>query len=268
MRLHAMLAALALTGCGAMQRPMPFDQVDADPVRHGERLTAVLGCKGCHGEQLSGEDWGDPGFSVMRTANLTISAQRYSAAGLKSMIVSGKRPGGRELWDMPSYLFANLPDRDLDAIVAYLKTLKPVGKAAPEPVFLAPARKEMAEGTYRSAAAEVRASAAKLGPDAGPQFARGRMIVRATCAECHRIDLDGSPSYPGEPPKPDLRIVAAYGKADFLKFLVTGKAQGNRELEMMSNVARGRFAHMTDPEREAVHAYLEAVCIQAAAPTP
>lgn len=256
MRLPIVLTLAALAACSDPAPQSPFDRLAADPVKHGERLASVLGCKGCHGKDLTGQDWSAPDFVDMHTANLTVSAQQRSVSDLKTMITHGNRPGGRELWDMPSYLFTRLPDSDVEAIALYLKTLKPVGKAWPDPVFYDGARREMANGIYRSSAIEAKAQAANDAPDVGPEFARGRQIVRATCAECHRIELDGKPGFPGDPPIPNLRIVASYSEADFLNFMMTGKAAGKRELSMMSGVARGRFAKMTDAERKAVYAYL------------
>ena len=71
--------------------------------------------------------------------------------------------------------------------------------------------------------------------DLGAQFARGRQIAMAACGECHTTALAGEvPPQPHHPP--DLSIVASYERADFLKFMHTGKAAGNRELRMMSDV--------------------------------
>lgn len=257
MRLSILLTLAVLAACSRPAPQSPFDRLAADPIAHGERLAAVLGCKGCHGKDLTGQDWSAPDFVDMHTANLTVSAQQHSADDLKVMIAHGRRPGGRELWDMPSYLFTRVPDSDVEAIALYLKTLQPVGKAWPDPVFYDGARQEMAKGIYRSSAVEAKARSTNGGPDAGPAFERGRQIVRATCAECHRIELDGKQSYPGEPPRPNLRIVASYSEPDFLNFMITGKAAGNRELQMMSGVARGRFSKMSDAERRAVYAYLK-----------
>ena len=54
-------------------------------------------------------------------------------------------------------------------------------------------------------------------------------------------------------------MVSAYSKADFMTLMITGKATGNRELPLMSSVARGRFAKLTPAEREAIYAYLVAL---------
>jgi cytochrome c553 len=253
------VATLLLAACSRVPEEQHFARHEASAIDHGERLTKVLGCQGCHGKDLTGTDWSEPSFVEMRTANLTISASRYSPFQLGNMIRLGKRSGGRELWEMPSNLFTQLNPDDLNAVVAYLKTLKQTGEAAPDPLFLAAARSEIAAGTFESSAAAVRKDANNPGPDAGADHALGRYIVRATCAECHGIDLRGARAFSGATAPPDLRIVAAYGESDFMTFMLTGKAAGGRELPMMSGVARGRFAHFTDAERKSVYRYLKAL---------
>jgi hypothetical protein len=57
-------------------------------------------------------------------------------------------------------------------------------------------------------------------------------------------------------------MVAAYTREDFRRLLRTGKAPGNRELSMMSGVARGRYRHFTDGEVDAVYDYLRAIGAQ------
>ena len=54
-------------------------------------------------------------------------------------------------------------------------------------------------------------------------------------------------------------MVAAYEASDFQRLLRTGKAAGNREVSLMSEVARGRYRHLTDAEVEAIYRYLQAV---------
>lgn len=249
----------ACTPAGNAERQALFDQTSANPVEQGKRLALVLGCTGCHGEDLTGTDWSAKDFVTMSTANLTRAAERYDTAQFENAVRHGKRPQGRELWEMPSHLFTALPAADLQPVIAYIKAQPPRGEIHPDPVFFANARKEMAQGIYKSSTADVQEIGLKSAPDAGPEHARAQAIVRATCVECHGIELRGGEPFPGAPFRPDLRIVGAYDKAAFLNFLQTGKAAGDRELKMMSGVARGRYAHFTPAEREAVYNYLVAL---------
>lgn len=251
--------AVLVAACGAAPPQPGFDRTGKSGIEEGRRLATVLGCNGCHGADLTGQDWSAPGFITQTTANLTQTAARYTRKQMEEMIRTGKQPGGRELWDMPSHLFTRLSDHDMQTLLNFLYAQPRRGMRHPDPGFFADAKKEMAAGTYYSSAEGVRRNGQKPMPDAGPGHERARYIVRATCAECHGEDLRGGVPHPGAPPRPDLRMVAAYSAADFDRLMTTGKAVGNRELKLMSGVARGRYAHFTGEEREAVRLYLTAL---------
>jgi cytochrome c553 len=235
--------------------PVSFAKVSDDPVAHGLRLAAVLGCNGCHAKNLEGNDWSDD-LGVLWSANLTRSVVKYSDEELRQMITTGRRPD-RDLIGMPSHLFTSLDDGDLTALLAYLRSVPPSGPVHPEPTFTAQYEALRAEGKLPTSVEDVAEHGTEMPPDLGEQFALGRYIVRATCAECHGMQMrGGGPDLPGDKPRPDLRIVASYDPADFTTLMKTGKAAGGREVGLMSEVARGRFANFTDAEREAVRAYL------------
>lgn len=253
---------LGLTACGNASDPR-FDRLDPDPVDHGARIAAVLGCTGCHGPALTGRDWSDE-LGTLWTANLTRSAQVHSADELRAMIVTGRRKD-RELWAMPSHLFAGLSRDDLDAVVAFIRSKPATGPVHPAPTFGKQLQAMRAAGKLPSSAEEVAKRAAAPLPMLGEQTARGRYIAQATCAECHGQDLHGGPPpFPGDPVRPDLlEMVPAYDEADFRRLLATGKAAGNREVGLMSEVARGRFSKLTEGEVTALRDYILAL---AAAP--
>ncbi len=274
--LPLLMAAALLGGCGGRRSEnqastsaptIQFQRASADLVQHGERLSMVLGCSGCHRAELTGEDWSEPGFGRFWTANLTRSVPLYSDEQLATMIRGGARPDGTQLWEMPSHLFTQISDDEMAALIAFLRSVQPKGEPHPPPLFEEGARAEIAAGTLKSSPDEVREQGKAWPPDAGPQHAFGRYIVRATCAECHRMDLAVGEPFPGAKPRPDLRvIVPAYDKAAFTKLMRTGVAAGDREVGLMSEVARGRYAHFTDAEVDAVYAYLQAVAAKSEAP--
>jgi len=219
-------------------------------------IAKVLGCTGCHGDDLAGKDWSEPGYGTLWTANLTRSGERWSDADLSQMMAAGKRPD-RALMEMPSALFAQAHPNDVAALVAYLKSLDPVGPVHPEPVIGPLLAKEIAAGTYRDSAQDVADHVGKAPPDLGPGHALGRQIVGVTCAECHGTDLRGkAASGPCATARPDLRMVAAYSPEDFARLMTMGKAAGNREVGLMSGAARRRYAGFTPGDRGAVYGYL------------
>lgn len=263
MRLSILLAAGSLAACSgerALDAPQPvqFERASADVVQHGKRLATVLGCVGCHGQSLTGKDWSELGFWQLWSANLTRSAIDNDDATLAAMIRRGERQD-RELWGMPSHLFTQLTPEDMGAVLAFLRSLPPDGEAHPAPMFEESARQEIEAGALKSAKTDVTEQGEDWPPDAGPGHELARYIVRSTCAECHRMDLRGETPYPGATPRPDLRMVAAYDIRQFARLLRTGKAAGEREVSLMSQVARGRYQHFTDAEIAAVHRYLQKI---------
>lgn len=264
MVLRLLIAAftLALAGCGGDtpdRAVVQFQRVGQSAVAEGERLAKVLGCIGCHQADLTGEDWSEPGFGRLWTSNLSRAVPQYSDKELEQTIRGGARPSGAALWEMPSHLFSQLSDEDMAALIAFLRSKPPSGQAHPLPLFEEGARREMAAGSFRSSKDQVRAEGSQWPPDMGDGHALGRYIVRATCAECHRLDLRGGKPHAKAQVRPDLRMVASYEPGDFRRLLRTGIAAGNREVGMMSEVARGRYKHLTDEELDAVYAYLRAV---------
>jgi mono/diheme cytochrome c family protein len=92
--------------------------------------------------------------------------------------------------------------------------------------------------------------------DLGPATARGRYLATIACAECHQSDFAPRPDQFFK--TPDLLLVASYEHSEFVTLMRTGKAAGNRELPVMSETARKRFAAFTDEEIDAIYDYLAA----------
>jgi len=261
--------ALLLTSCGQAERkaaPEPVTAIrfeatpgpEADPraasLRHGRRLAKVLGCEGCHGADLTGRPWDEePDFAISFASNLTRSVPAYSDVALDRAIRFGRRPDGSELWGMPSEIFTRLDIADMAALIAFLRTLRPAGIEHPRIAFGPRGRREVARGEFRAAP-----RLAREGRDVWPARLDGRhdwarYMIRATCAECHRLELGGDP-----PGTPDLIVAGPYTREQFRRLMRTGEATGGRRLGLMGQVARGRFAHFTDREVDAIHDYLVA----------
>jgi mono/diheme cytochrome c family protein len=224
---------------------------------HGERLTHVLGCTGCHGAHLEGTFFTEhePQYGPLYASNLTVEVPEYSDAQLDAIIRHGVHPRRKTVWAMPSEIFQNLSDPDFRAVVAYLRTLKPVGKKLPPPQFSAEDKKEIAQGLYQSAVQKMPQFKRAQPVDLGPRYAAGRYVASVTCEECHGSSLEGGPK--GMPP--NLMVAGGYTRADFEKLIVRGVPTPQRKLNpMMAGVAKTRFAHLTQHERDELYAYLKA----------
>ena len=252
---------LCLTGAACEHRTeTSFDGAtltDASAVlAHGERLSHVLGCTGCHGPRLEGTPMTrGPGYGPLYASNLTIAAPRYSDAQLDDIIRKGIHPTRKALWRMPSEIFQNLSGSDFRALLAYLRTLKPAGKLLPPPMLGPNDRRDLALGRLKPAAAKVEEYRNSGPVDLGPTYALGRYITTVSCTECHGTTLRGDPSTKA----PDLIVASVYSRAEFERLAMKGIALGNRKLDpMMYYVAIGRLAHMTVHERDALYSYLVA----------
>ena len=237
--------------------PLPPSHIHAaqgpEAVLRGERLARAYGCSDCHGHDLHGafiEDFG------MRSRNLTMLAKEFSDADFDRVIRHGLRPDGTSVAEtMPSDAFQYMTDADVSDVIAYIRSRPHSGEEVPTPSYGLKARLALLLGASKTDIMWFPLQTQAL--DMGPHFARGRQIAMAACGECHTTALTGEvPPQPHHPP--DLSIVASYERADFMKFMHTGKAAGNRELRMMSAVARVRISHLSNTDLNALYDYLSA----------
>ena len=237
--------------------PLPASHIRAsqgpEAIARGERLARAYGCADCHGHDLHGAFIPDFG---MRSRNLTMLAKDFSDADFDRVIRHGLRPDGTSVAEtMPSDAFQYMTDADVSDVIAYIRSRPPSGEPVPTPSYDWKARLKFLSGEGKTDAMWFPLQTPAL--DLGAQFARGRQIAMAACGECHTTALTGEvPPQPHHPP--DLSIVASYERADFLKFMHTGKAAGNRELRMMSAVARARISYLSDADLNALYDYLSA----------
>lgn len=261
--MRRLIIAIALFAAACQRQPAgaTFDGAqtsDAMAVRaHGERLTHVLGCTGCHGTKLEGAFFtkDDPQYGPLYASNLTVIIPRYSDALLDGIIRSGTHPERKSVWAMPSQIFHNLSDADFHALVAYLRTLRPTGTKTPLPQFSLQDRKDIASGDYSPAEQLVHEFAKKQPIDLGRQYELGRYIASVTCEECHGSDLNGGSTGPMK--IPNLIVAGGYSRADFHKLITTGVPTPARKLNpMMAGVAVTRFSHLTLHEQDELYTYL------------
>jgi mono/diheme cytochrome c family protein len=161
-------------------------------------VTAVMACDNCHtprgpagldmSRRFSGgtEVWDTPAYRV-RGSNITPDRDTgigaWSEADIKRLLTQGVRPDGvRVAPQMPYGFYRILTPGDLDAVVAYLATIRPVRNAVPPPVY-----KIAAYAGPPLAAAAPRAGTVPAGP-----VARGAYLGSlAYCMACHSRRPDG-----------------------------------------------------------------------------
>ena len=137
-----LVAVVAMTG-GA--------SAESASVKRGSYLAnTIMTCANCHSpkgppEATNGKDYSgglefdEPPFKVT-APNITQDKEtglgKWSAAEIKNVLLTGIRPNGTPLAEiMPTNFYQILTPSDANAIVAYLKTLKPISNKVPNPLY-------------------------------------------------------------------------------------------------------------------------------------
>lgn len=125
---------------------MPLPSAAETPLARGTYLvTGLAACGNCHtpqgpqgpiaGMELAGGVQFDEDFGTAFSANITPDAEtgigKWTDAQIITAIREGKRPDGTTIGPpMPFQLYRHMADDDVKAIVAYLRTVKPVRNKA------------------------------------------------------------------------------------------------------------------------------------------
>jgi mono/diheme cytochrome c family protein len=163
------------------------------PVERGKYLVnTILTCQNCHtpkGERgvpvyerdlSSGLSWDEPPFKVT-ASNITQDKEtgigNWSDADIKKALQKGERPSGVRLAAiMPSDFYEILTPGDLDAIVAYLRTVKPVKQTFPDPVYRIALPRHIPPGAEKPFSEADMADKVKKG---------FYLVTIGHCMECH-----------------------------------------------------------------------------------
>ena len=246
-------------------------QVSVDSVRlaRGEHLANTLGCRDCHGADLSGQVFADaPPFRIT-APNLTSGSggldDAYTVADWDRAIRHGIHSTGRGMLIMPSSGYHYLTDADATALIAYLQSLPPVDHELPSTEVRTLGRVLMGLGQI-DAQHEVNVATndrlADIAP--APTAEYGAYLAALTCRTCHGPNLEGAPHPdPGGPPSPDLRASSAWSFEMFTRTMRTGTRPDGSQMDPKW-MPWSAFQHMTDTELRALHAHLKTLPVATA----
>ena len=240
------------------QKPTPFAAAlpdDAATIARGRHLVTTRGCSGCHGEDLGGSVLSWAGRAV--AVNLTRYVREHDLATFERALRHGIGAEGKALVSMPSYMYRTLTDEDVASIAAYLHSQPAIKDRLPRPRLNREARRKLVDGDWRHMAELTKLVPARRHQnDSNPALAKGEYLALTACSECHGLDVRGWVDVEEGWFAPDLAIAASYSPEDFRRLMHEGIALGDRELEMMSGVARKRFSILTEEQCRDLHAYL------------
>ena len=235
---------------------------DSASLARGEHLTKTMGCRECHGEDLSGQILEDaPPFRVV-PANLTPGGvtANYSDADFERAIRHGVRPDGRALLIMPSLAYHGLADEDVAAIIAYLRSLEPIENDLP-PTEVRTMGRLLSAGPFDPGFEVNVAPSPTSRPPVGATAEYGAYLFGTLCFYCHGADGQGMekpPGPPGMPPSPALAAAARWSFEEFRQTLRTGVTPGGKELDPIAMPWR-MTAQMTDAELEGLYIHLHSL---------
>jgi mono/diheme cytochrome c family protein len=168
------------------------------PAERGAYLVnTIMACGNCHSPRdADGKPVAEKAFSggltfttpafIATASNVTSDAETgigsWSDAEIKRALVEGTRPDHGRLAGvplaaiMPANFYKALLPQDLEAIVAYLRTVKPIRREVPDPAYNAPVRRD----SYPDAEAGFG------NPASADPVRRGAYLVTiGHCMECH-----------------------------------------------------------------------------------
>lgn len=237
---------------------------DSAAVNRGRHLvTAVAACTSCHGSDLGGGIVIDqPLLGRFVAANLTAGpggvGKRDTDQDLARAIRHGVGRSGQSLVFMPSDAFQGLSDRDLSAIIAYLRTVPPVDRKLP-PTRVGPIGRTLhVLGSPLLPAERIDHHVRVVEPPARDNLVYGSHLATvAGCRGCHGPTLSGGAA-PG-PALTDGRL-ADWTEEDFRRAVREGRRpDGSRLAEPMP---WRNFSGLTDDEVSALWRYLRSAELQ------
>jgi cytochrome c553 len=238
---------------------------DAESVAWGSHLAnTVTGCRDCHGADFSGSIMGDDAAALMAAPNLTSGrggiGGQLTAEDWVRAIRHGVRSDGSSLLIMPSYAYAHLSDRDLGALIAYLKQLPAVDNELPALKLRPLGRVLVAAGVFDEEFVAKKTPRRESYDDVAPGLTLefGRYLANiGGCTSCHRPDRKGGPAGPPDaPPATDISPegLPDWTRDDFFRVIREGRRPDGSEL---SEYMPWRFmAGMTHDELDAIWLFL------------
>lgn len=221
-----------------------------------ERLAQVFGCyRGCHGRHMEGDiAFDEPPFFKAVAPGLKDAMRKYSPEQLEAIIRQGVLPDGRSVWGMPSGSFASMTDEHLSAILGFISDYPKheLETNLPDSKLYFGGRIAVLTGLFKSEASIASGFKPVSMVSLDDGMKHGEYLALNVCSECHGIDLDGLKDF-----TPPLLVAKGYDRGQFGRLMTEGIGIGERDLGLMSEVAKMRFSHLTENELDDLYDYLQ-----------
>jgi mono/diheme cytochrome c family protein len=252
-------------------------------VKRGDYLVnTILTCGNCHspkgptgdipGKEFSGGlSWDEPPFKVT-APNITQDKEtgigKWSDADIRRLLRKGVRPNGTPIATvMPTGFYEIITKKDMNAIIAYLRTLKPIGNKVPDPVYKMKQVRQIFPGAERPYKEAMFSDRQKHG---------FYLATIGHCMECHtpmakgahdwKADLGrGGFEFPGpwgvsvsrNITQSKSKGIGGWSDAEIKRAITQGVDKDGNHLK--PPMGFGYYAHMTDDDLNDIVAYLRTV---------
>ena len=193
-----------------------------DSIERGRYLVeGILTCGNCHSPRAPGgvvdstrlysggpQTWDEPAFTV-KGPNITPDPDtgigRWSAADMKRAIQEGIRPNGSRIAPiMPTHFYTVFSPGDLDAVVAYLRSVPAVHNQVPPPIYKTALPSEVFPGADKPPSES----------DLRDPVERGRYLATVGhCMECHTPGAIGHHDFTGGLGKGGQKFLGPWGES-------------------------------------------------------
>ena len=253
-------------------------------IERGQYIFSLAGGCACHtdpkGTPHAGARPFPIPFGMVYSSNITQDKDTglggWSDKEIMNATVRGIRPSGsRKPPVMPYEAYSGMAEEDLKALIAFLRTLKPVRKETPPLKSWVPFLRSVATPIWLKLFGRVYNSPAKA-PEKGIE--RGHYLVEhvSLCSECHTprnsigvpnrtLYLAGAKSGPfgDEIPNitPDKETgIGEWSRNDIAEYLITGtKPDLDNAQGLMAEVIEGGYKNMKREDALAIADYLKSV---------
>jgi len=270
--LPGLLLALSLVGFYKLnaRHPNPVVEVTVEgtpeQIARGAKFAEF--CAGCHSPTakppLVGQNFFPPGegppAGTLYAANLTPAGELkdWTDGEIIRAIREGVHKDGRSLLIMPSEIFRNMSDEDVQSVVAYLRSQPAIEPDTPR------ARLNVVGAIlvniFPLFTVQAPITAPIVAPPEAPTAEYGEYLVsNLGCRVCHGPDLTGGvASGFGPPPGPNLtQIVPNWSEEQFMSFIRTGADPvDGREIDPGMMPWKEISAFATDDDLKAIYAYV------------
>jgi len=284
---HALLAMLLTLGLSPGFAPAADGQSSRfDLVARGQYIFALAGGCACHTEPKGIPNTGGRAFPIpfgsVFSTNITQDKETglggWTDQQIRDALVKGVRPDGSAILPvMPFEAYSGMATDDLTALVAYVRTLKPVRKPTPQLKSWMPFTRSLAVPLWLKVFGRF-SSAAPRAPQTGVE--RGRYLVEhvSLCGDCHTprnfigvpnraLYLAGADEKHGPLGEAVANItpdkesgIGEWKREDIAELLLTGNKPDLDNVQgLMAEVIKQGFENMTRQDALAIADYLKTI---------